>query len=469
MTTSLRRSRNQGLLRHLRLCLGVAVLLPVALPASAQQPPGHGPLRPGDIIVVTHVYDQDLDGGTLVKIDAATGAETTLSDFSDPSQGPVAIPSSGPPPHFAARLLVEDATSVLVSHSLFGTALLQVDPATGVRTIIAEGADRVAPPVIEHSGDLLIGSEPALVRVDRYTGARTIVSDFQDPAQGPVAEHLRVVAVEESGQIIALGYDGTSVLSTFYKLFRVDPSDGTRTLLSDFADPAQGPAPRFMGPLVLDLSGYILLFDWDTARRGLFRIDPVTGARARLSAPCFEGPTFGAVALSASIDERGDLLVVVGADQPFPHSLIRMDAATGQCVSVRASTETASAVPTPLVNGMVSLSVRGTAVATKADDPYAPTGVLTISATFTNETSTALRNPFFRVAELSGGNTLISGDRLPDLIREGGKGTRQTPDVGNDGVLSPGESVDVEFGIGLQTRHPFTFFVNVFGEPAAAQ
>jgi hypothetical protein len=40
--------------------------------------------------------------------------------------------------------------------------------------------------------------------------------------------------------------------------------------------------------------------------------------------------------------------------------------------------------------------------------------------------------------------------------------------VGGDGVLSPGESVAVEFAIGLQTRQPFTFFVNVFGEPDAA-
>jgi len=31
-------------------------------------------------------------------------------------------------------------------------------------------------------------------------------------------------------------------------------------------------------------------------------------------------------------------------------------------------------------------------------------------------------------------------------------------------VLSPGESVVVEFAVGLQTRKPFTLFVDVFGE-----
>jgi hypothetical protein len=118
---------------------------------------------------------------------------------------------------------------------------------------------------------------------------------------------------------------------------------------------------------------------------------------------------------------------------------------------------------------MVSLSVASTAVEAAAEDPYAPAGVFRIVGTFTNESAVPLKNPFFRVAELSGGNSLITGDRFPDLIRGGGKGTRQTPDVGSDGVLSPGESVEVEFGIGLQTRRAFTFFVNVFGEPAEAQ
>jgi hypothetical protein len=118
---------------------------------------------------------------------------------------------------------------------------------------------------------------------------------------------------------------------------------------------------------------------------------------------------------------------------------------------------------------MVSLSVIDTIMEPSADDPHAPQGVFRITATFTNESAIPVRSPFFRVAELSGGNMLVSGDRPPDLIRMGGKGSRQTPDVGIDDRLSPGESVTVEFRIGLQTREPFTFFVNVFGEPDASE
>jgi hypothetical protein len=46
-----------------------------------------------------------------------------------------------------------------------------------------------------------------------------------------------------------------------------------------------------------------------------------------------------------------------------------------------------------------------------------------------------------------------------------GVGATLTPDVGDDQVLSPRESVDVEFRIGLQTLQPFTFFVNVLAIP----
>jgi hypothetical protein len=116
---------------------------------------------------------------------------------------------------------------------------------------------------------------------------------------------------------------------------------------------------------------------------------------------------------------------------------------------------------------MVSLSVTGTSFET-AGNALAPSGVFRISATLTNESSVPLRRPFFRVADLSGGNTLITSDRPLDIIRLGAKGTRQTPQLGDEGVMAPGESIDVEFGIGLQTRAPFMFFVHVFGEPNPA-
>jgi hypothetical protein len=89
----------------------------------------------------------------------------------------------------------------------------------------------------------------------------------------------------------------------------------------------------------------------------------------------------------------------------------------------------------------------------------APAGTFTIGATFTNTSGTPLRFPFFTVAKLSGNNLLLNAE-------EGarGVGATVTPNVG-DQVLAPGETMQVNFIIGLQAAKPFTFFVDLFGEP----
>jgi hypothetical protein len=68
-------------------------------------------------------------------------------------------------------------------------------------------------------------------------------------------------------------------------------------------------------------------------------------------------------------------------------------------------------------------------------------------------------NLFFSVSELTGRNLVLNADGAP-----GGVGATVTPEVAGD-VLEPGASVMAEFVIGLQVQEPFTFFVNVFGEP----
>jgi hypothetical protein len=439
-------------------CCAVAVLLSfVATPVAAQQASGtSGSIRPGDIVVVTHNFQLPSDVGTLVKVDPSTGAETTLSDFADPAQGPVAQPRPGLPPFFAATLVVPDASSVFVDHSGFD-GFFRVGPTTGARTIISDAALSA----VEPSGNFLAQTESTIVRIDRLTGAKTTVSDFGDPAQGPVTGLSRGMAVERTGHIIVRGDDGSARHVT---LFRVDPVTGARTLLSDFDDPVQAQIPTFP-QLLIDHSGDVLLLDLPhLSPLRIVRVDAVTGERVTTAGfSCAALP--GMALLSAALDQAGDVLVVLGGDEALPHALFRLDATTGECRFVRPSTGEVAVVPTPLVNGMVSLSVTGTSFEPTAGNALAPSGVFRISATLTNESSVPLRTPFFRVAELSGGNRLITGDRPADLIRLGGKGTRQTPHAGDDGVIAPGESIVVEFGIGLETRAPFTFFVDVFGEP----
>jgi hypothetical protein len=113
----------------------------------------------------------------------------------------------------------------------------------------------------------------------------------------------------------------------------------------------------------------------------------------------------------------------------------------------------------PVVNDLVTLDPGLKTSFDPTPVPDAPAGTFTIGATFTNTSGTALRFPFFTVKELSGDNLLLNAEEGPR-----GVGATITPDVG-DHVLSPGETVQVDFVIGLQTSTPFTFFVDFFAEP----
>lgn len=78
------------------------------------------------------------------------------------------------------------------------------------------------------------GSLGALFRLDPMKGARTLVSDFGNPAQGPLSGEPIVGAVEASGQILVTDI-GTASPSAL--LLRVNPTNGIRTVVSDFGTP----------------------------------------------------------------------------------------------------------------------------------------------------------------------------------------------------------------------------------------
>jgi hypothetical protein len=108
-------------------------------------------------------------------------------------------------------------------------------------------------------------------------------------------------------------------------------------------------------------------------------------------------------------------------------------------------------------NGLVHLNSIHTSF-NPAPVPGGPAGTFTITSSFTNTSSTPIDEPQFVVKQLSNGNLLLDADLPPGAV-----GARLTPDVGSDGLLSPGESFDVQFVIGLQQRKAFTFFVDLLG------
>jgi hypothetical protein len=113
----------------------------------------------------------------------------------------------------------------------------------------------------------------------------------------------------------------------------------------------------------------------------------------------------------------------------------------------------------PLVNAFVTLDPDLDTASDPTPVPDGPAGTFTITATFTNTSATALHVPFFTVTELSGDNLVLNADEGVQ-----GVGATRTPEVG-DRVLAPGETVTVDFRIGLQTRAPFRFFVDLLAEP----
>jgi probable HAF family extracellular repeat protein len=117
------------------------------------------------------------------------------------------------------------------------------------------------------------------------------------------------------------------------------------------------------------------------------------------------------------------------------------------------------AKPAVVANGLVHLNSVHTSF-DPAPVPGGPAGTFTITSNFTSTSSTPVDEPQFVVKQLSNGNLLLNADLPPGTV-----GARLTPDVGSDHVLSPGESFDATFVIGLQVRASFTFFVDLLGLP----
>jgi len=128
-------------------------------------------------------------------------------------------------------------------------------------------------------------------------GTRTAFSDFGNAAQGPIGSgSLGGMAWVPSG-LLGLGGGTLAVTDAFAgsngagALFAVNPSNGQRTILSDFGNASQGPVGKTPvgvaysnGLLGLGNTIYVIDNNAGTDNRGaLFAIDPVTGARRVLS------------------------------------------------------------------------------------------------------------------------------------------------------------------------------------------
>jgi hypothetical protein len=113
----------------------------------------------------------------------------------------------------------------------------------------------------------------------------------------------------------------------------------------------------------------------------------------------------------------------------------------------------------PVVNNLVVVSNLSSAFDPEAV-PGGPAGTLRITAEFTNTSAQMIGHRFAEVVELAGENLLLNADG-----GAGGIGARLTLLDHTSTPLLPGATETFEFIIGLQTQEPFTFFVNMLGDP----
>jgi hypothetical protein len=213
---------------------------------------------------------------TLVRI-SPSGTRTVLSDFKNPAQGPGSGPSS---------LSIESPNSVLVL-DLVGTPLqpvpggLPLPPVSVVRVSLPSGNRSIVSDIGNASqGALLTGffsgagvvsllPGPAgsayllgggLYRVDTSNGQRTLLSNFADASQGPTLGSWSG-AVEDTGELVVVG----SLSEAPNRIYRVNPTNGRRTLVGDIASASQSArflgALSFTGGLAVETSGNILAVD----------------------------------------------------------------------------------------------------------------------------------------------------------------------------------------------------------------
>jgi Ca2+-binding RTX toxin-like protein len=152
---------------------------------------------------------------------------------------------------------------------------------------------------LEASGHILV-SDPeagtnargALFRVQPATGRRTILSNFGNNAHGRLGIDPTGVALEASGRILVIDSGaGTSGRGT---LFRVNPATGRRTILSDFGNDTQGPVGENPTGVALGAAGMVLVVDPSAGpnlRGALFRVHPTSGSRVVISD--FDDPAQG--------------------------------------------------------------------------------------------------------------------------------------------------------------------------------
>ena len=300
----------------------------------------------GDDILVT-----DSGANKLIRVDGETGVRSVISDFSNPAQGPVLVPS----PTLNSLSVAIGHGQIYVTGPYVG--ILRVDPRTGQRVLVSDwhqGRDGSfgLGAAVDAFGRVLVNDEgafvvPAVVRVAPWNDTRVTVTTLWDVSQGggdlsfcqitdlavePLKGNLKHPEEAIKGAIF-IGVNGDCGRRAIY---RVNPVTGYRTLLSDFTNPAQGAVVDLSssGGLAVEHSGAILANSGGASPRNLLlRIDPISGNRTVVSD--FDNPAQGPLGVNlAGVALQRSGQVIVGAPDPTTgrNNLFRVNPQTGRRV-----------------------------------------------------------------------------------------------------------------------------------------
>ena len=272
-------------------------------------------------------------GGEVLRV--TPGGVSTLTDDSSPAGGPDLDYPSG-----MAFLPGGDIVITDKGHAA-GPVVMEVDPATGDRTLISGDGTGSGPELaepytvaVEASGDILVADiditgNPELLRISPDTGNRAIVTGG-GVGSGPTPI-IGVMVALVGGVIYLMDFAGTIV--------SVDPVTGDRTLVSGTF---RGTGPALVAPVSMtsDAPGSVVVADRDhvpdgtgLGRGALIRVDLATGDRTVLSddAAPSGGQQFSfPVAVTYNACEKAFYVLQTGlTSSGAPAKVLKVDAVTG--------------------------------------------------------------------------------------------------------------------------------------------
>lgn len=116
--------------------------------------------------------------------------------------------------------------------------------------------------------------------IDPISGDRTVLTDFSNPMQGPTGNEPNDLVMEPDGNVCVV--DDAAGTNEDGAIFRIDSSNGTRVIISDFGNIAQGPLGDLLQRMALFTNGNLYVVDRDapSGDGGLFIVDKNTGIRS---------------------------------------------------------------------------------------------------------------------------------------------------------------------------------------------